>query len=55
MIDTSSETVVRTVDDGEGYAVWTYELPEDGRVALAVRGNRAFVVHGASLHALPVF
>jgi hypothetical protein len=35
--------------------VWTYELPEAERVALAVGGNRAFVVHGASLHALPVF
>lgn len=55
MIDTSSETVVRTVDESEGYAVWIYELPEAERVALAVGGNRAFVVHGASLHALPVF
>ncbi|MEV5317758.1 serine/threonine-protein kinase [Streptomyces sp. NPDC052687] len=55
MIDTSSETVVRTVDEGEGYEVWTYALPKAERVALAVGGNRAFVVHGASLHALPVF
>jgi len=30
-------------------------LPEAGRDDLAVGGNRAFVVNGAPLHALPVF
>ncbi|MFD7301820.1 protein kinase [Streptomyces pharetrae] len=55
MIETAHKTVVRTLDEGEGYAVWTYELADADRNALAVGGNRAFVVNGAALHALPVF
>lgn len=47
--------MVRTLGEGEGYAGWTCELADADRNALAVGGNRASVVNGAALHALPVF
>ena len=55
VIETAHKTVVRTLDGGEGYAVWTCELADADRNALAVGGSRAFVVNGARPHALPVF
>ncbi|CAL9431565.1 Serine_threonine-protein kinase PknD [Streptomyces sp. enrichment culture] len=55
MIDTVDTAEVRTLDIDEGYTIWTYELKDAERNALAVDGFRAFVRNGASLHALPVF
>jgi serine/threonine protein kinase/outer membrane protein assembly factor BamB len=55
MIDDSIDTSVHAVNVEDGFPGWTYELPEAERKDLAVGGNRAFVRHGASLHALPVF
>ncbi|MFJ9818007.1 PQQ-binding-like beta-propeller repeat protein [Streptomyces sp. NPDC101151] len=55
MIDYSYKTEVNAVNLANGYAGWTYKLPEAERHGIAVDGNRAFIRNGALLCALPVF
>uniref|UniRef100_UPI00130277DE hypothetical protein n=1 Tax=Streptomyces glaucescens TaxID=1907 RepID=UPI00130277DE len=54
-IDDSYKIKVNAVNVEDGFPGWTYELPEAEWKDLAVGGNRAFVRHGGSLYALPVF